>query len=119
MKSIKSLINLVKKNYFNEKNINLHRPLLIGNEKKYLNQIIDSSFVSTAGTTILKFENKFKKFTKSKYAIATSSGTSALHISLLLSGCNDKTEVITQPLSFVATKQCYFILWCKANIYRC
>ncbi len=103
MQEIKSLVRLIKKNFKNEKIINLHRPIFIGNEKKYINKTIDSTFVSSVGSTVKKFETKFKKYTNSKFAIATSSGTSALHISLILAGCNDNTEVITQPLTFVAT----------------
>ncbi len=113
MTDVKSLIKFIKQNYNNEKNIPLHRPLLIGSEKKYLDKVIESSFVSSVGETVNKFESKFKKFTECNYAIATSSGTSALHISLLLAGCNENTEVITQPLSFVATSNA--ILYCSAK----
>ena len=59
-----------------------HDPLFVGNEKKYLNQCIKSGFVSYVGKFVTAFEKKIKDFTKSKYAVATSSGTSALHLVL-------------------------------------
>ena len=56
---------------------------------------------------------KIASYTDSKYAVATNSGTSALHISLLLSGVDQESEVITQPLTFVAT--CNAISYCNAK----
>ncbi len=64
---------------------------------------IKSSFVSTYGYYVLKFEDSLKKFTKSKYVIATNTGTSALHIALKLVGVRKDTNVIVPTLSFVAT----------------
>ena len=83
--------------------IALHEPKFIGNEKKYLNECIDSTFVSSIGKFVNEFEKSIAKYTGAKYAVATSSGTSALHISLLLAGVDEDSEVITQPLTFVAT----------------
>jgi perosamine synthetase len=93
--------------------IPLHEPKFLGNEKKYLNECVDSTFVSSVGKFVDKFEEKIANYTGVKYAIATSNGTSALHVSLLLAnvGCGD--EVITQPLTFVAT--CNAISYCGAN----
>ena len=71
--------------------------------KKYLNECIDSTFVSSVGKFVDEFEEKIANYTGSKYAIATSNGTSALHISLLLANVDQNNEVITQPLTFVAT----------------
>ncbi len=93
--------------------IPLHEPRFIGNEKKYLNECIDSTFVSSVGKFVDKFEEIIAKYTGAKYAIATSNGTSALHISLLLSGVEAEDEVITQALTFVAT--CNAIDYCNAK----
>ena len=93
--------------------IPLHSPRLNGNEKKYLNECIDSTFVSSVGKFVDEFEERIACYTGAKYAIATSSGTSALHVSLLLANVKDGDEVITQPLTFVAT--CNAISYCGAN----
>jgi perosamine synthetase len=106
-------INFVRIIYSTKKNIPLHEPKFIGNEKKYLNQCIDTSFVSSVGKFVDKFEKKIAKYTGAKYAIATTNGTSALHISLILAGVEQGDEVITQPLNFVAS--CNAISYCKAR----
>ncbi len=93
--------------------IPLHEPRFLGNEKKYLNECIDSTFVSSVGKFVDEFESKIADYTGAKYAIATSNGTSALHISLLISGVKSGDEVITQPLTFVAT--CNAISYCNAS----
>jgi aminotransferase in exopolysaccharide biosynthesis len=81
----------------------LHEPRFAGNEKKYINECIDSTFVSSVGTFVTRFEKMVAEFTGAKYAVATVNGTSALHISLLLSDVRHGDEVITQALTFVAT----------------
>ena len=106
-------INFVRDIYGTTKKISLHEPKFIGNEKKYLNQCIDTNFVSSIGKFVDKFEKKIASYTGAKYAIATSNGTSALHISLLISGVENGHEVITQPLTFVAT--CNAINYCGAR----
>jgi len=83
--------------------IPLHDPRFIGNEKKYLNDCIDSNFVSSVGEYVGKFEKICAEYTGVKYAIAAMNGTAALHISLKLSGVMQDDEVITQPLTFIAT----------------
>lgn len=99
----KETIEFIKKVYNTDNFIALHEPRFRGNEKLYLNQCIDSTFVSSVGEFVNKFEEEIAKYTNSKYAIATSSGTSALHISLILANVQKEDEVITQSLSFVAT----------------
>jgi len=81
----------------------LHDPRFVGNEKNYMLDCIDSNFVSSVGEYVGKFEKMCSDFTGSKYAIAAMNGTSALHISLMLSGVKPNEEVITQPLTFIAT----------------
>ncbi len=83
--------------------IALHEPQFIGNEKKYLIECIDSTYVSSVGKFVDLFEKKIADYTGSKYAIACVNGTAALHIALILSGVKNNDEVITQPLTFIAT----------------
>ena len=109
----KDVINFIQKIYKTTSFIPLHEPKFIGNEKKYLNECIDSAFVSSVGKFVDEFEEKIANYTGAKYAIATSNGTSALHISLLLANVEQSDEVITQPLTFVAT--CNAISYCGAN----
>ena len=108
-----SVINFIKSIYKTEKFIPLHEPRFVGNEKKYLSECIDSTFVSSIGKFVDELEEKIAKYTGSKYVVATSNGTSALHISLLLADVDKNSEVITQPLTFVAT--CNAISYCKAK----
>jgi perosamine synthetase len=106
-------IDFVKEVYGTKKNIPLHEPKFIGNEKKYLNQCIDTTYVSSVGKFVDQFEEKIAKYTGAKYAIATTNGTSAIHISLILAGVEEDNEVITQPLNFIAS--CNAISYCNAE----
>jgi aminotransferase in exopolysaccharide biosynthesis len=108
-----AVINFIKSVYNKDQFIPLHEPRFLGNEKKYLNECIDSTFVSSAGKFVEDFEEKIAKYAGAKYAIATSSGTSALHISMIVAGVDKDSEVITQPLTFVAT--CNAISYCNAK----
>ncbi len=81
----------------------LHDPRFIGNERKYLMDAMDSNFVSSVGEYVGKFEQAVAEYTGSNYAVAAVNGTAALHICLLLSGVKADEEVITQPVSFIAT----------------
>lgn len=109
MKTVEFIKKIFKTNDF----IPLHEPRFLGNEKKYLNDCIDSTFVSSVGKYVDIFEERFAKYVGSKYAIATSSGTAALHISLILANVQKDDEVITQALTFVAT--CNAINYCNAK----
>ena len=109
----KKTIDFIKQQYPNKNFIPLHEPVFNGNEKKYLNDCIDSTFVSSVGKYVNTVEKEFAKKVGSKYAIATVNGTSALHISLLLANVKQNDEVITQPLTFIATVNA--IKYCGAN----
>ena len=85
-----------------KKFIPLSVPYIFGNEKKYVNECIDTEWVSTAGKYVEIFENKIRNYTKSKYAIACTTGTSAIHTSLILSGVKINTEVIVSTMTFIA-----------------
>ncbi len=97
------IIEFIKENYPSQNCIPLHVPIFLGNEKKYVDECIDSTFVSSVGKFVNQFEDKIAKYTGSKYAIACVNGTSALHISLILKGVKNGDEVLTQPLTFIAT----------------
>jgi perosamine synthetase len=81
----------------------LHEPRFRGNEKKYLNECIDSTFVSSVGKYVDLFEQKIAEYTGAKYAVAAVNGTAALHMALNLLGVDENDEVLTQPLTFIAT----------------
>lgn len=81
----------------------LHAPYFGGNEKKYLLDTIDSTFVSSVGAYVDKFEEMMVAITGAKYAVATTNGTTALQLALVTAGVAPGHEVITQPLTFVAT----------------
>jgi len=83
--------------------IPLHAPYFGGNEKKYLADTIDSTFVSSVGAYVNRFEEMMVEITGAKYAVATTNGTVALQLSLVVAGVQAGDEVITQPLTFVAT----------------
>jgi len=108
-----NVVHFIQELYQTKDFIPLHEPKFIGNEKKYVNEAIDSTFVSSVGKYVTEFEEKLAEFVGAKYAIATSNGTSALHIGLKLVGVNEHTEVITQPLTFIATANA--IAYCNAK----
>lgn len=78
-------------------------PVFIGNEKKYLNECIDTTFVSSVGKFVDRFEDDIAKYTGCKRAVVVVSGTNALHMSLMLAGVERDDEVLTQALTFIAT----------------
>ena len=100
---ISSLINFIRDYYRTKDFIPLHAPRFQGNEKKYVTDTIDSTFVSSVGKYVDQFEKEIANYTGSPRAVATVNGTAGLHISLLLTGVKSNELVITQPLTFVAT----------------
>ncbi|MFT5617442.1 MAG: perosamine synthetase [Arenicella sp.] len=99
-----NFVSFVREAYLTPENfIPLHEPRFVGKEKEYLNDAIDSTFVSSVGAYVNRFEEMMVEITGAKYAVATVNGTSALHIALLLAGVEPNDEVIAQPLTFVAT----------------
>lgn len=83
--------------------IPLHAPFFGGNEKKYVLDTIESTFVSSVGKYVTRFEEMMQDITGAKYAVATVNGTTALHLALVVAGVKGGDEVITQPFTFVAT----------------
>lgn len=93
--------------------IPLHEPRFIGREKEYLAATIDSTFVSSVGKFVDRFEEMMSDYTGADHAVATVNGTAALHAALLVAGVAAGDEVITQPLTFVATANA--ISYCGAQ----
>jgi aminotransferase in exopolysaccharide biosynthesis len=93
--------------------IPLHEPVFIGNEVAYVNNTISTTYVSSVGKYVDLFETKIADYTRAGYAVATVNGTSALHIALQLAGVKNGDEVITQPLTFIATVNA--ISYCNAT----
>ena len=81
----------------------LHEPRLAGKESRYLSDCLASTYVSSVGAYVDRFEADLAVFTGAKHAVATVNGTSALHITLLLAGVKPGDEVLVPALSFVAT----------------
>ena len=81
----------------------LHCPQFLGNEKKYLNECIDTKFVSYVSHFVTDMEERIKSITGTKHAVALVSGTEALHMALVCSGIHAGEEVLTQALTFAAT----------------
>lgn len=109
----KALIDFIREQYRTDKFIPLHAPVFPGNEKQYVLEAVDSTFVSSVGAFVDRFEADMAAYTGSPRAIATVNGTAALHVSLLLAGVKPGDLVLTQPLTFVAT--CNAIAYCGAE----
>lgn len=107
------ILDFIRTIYPNKDFISLHEPVFAGNEKKYLLDCIDSTFVSSVGKYVDRFEEMVKSYTGAKYAVAAVNGTAALHMALLLNGVGLNDLVITQPLTFIAT--CNAISYCGAK----
>ena len=81
----------------------LHEPRFSGNEWKYLKECLDSTFVSSVGKFVDRFESDLSDYLRAKHVIAVINGTSALHVALILSGVKNNDEVLIPALTFVAT----------------
>jgi aminotransferase in exopolysaccharide biosynthesis len=81
----------------------LHDPLFVGNEMKYLSQTIKSSFVSNKGQHTNLFERKIEKYTKAKFAISLVNATQAIYIALKACGVQKNHEVLVPALTFIGT----------------
>ena len=96
-------IQFIKELYGNQEFTPLSVPKFIGNEKKYLNECIDTTFVSSVGKFVDRFENDMAAYTGAKKAVVCVSGTNALHMAMMLVGVERDDEVLTQALTFIAT----------------
>jgi len=98
-----TLLTFIRSRYPDQKQIALHEPRFRGNEKRYVNDAIDSTFVSSVGEYVTRFEAMLQDITGAHYAVAVVNGTAALHMALLLANVKPGDLVLTQALSFVAT----------------
>ncbi|ALL04385.1 aminotransferase DegT [Pedobacter sp. PACM 27299] len=96
-------VDFVKSQYPDKNFIALHEPAFFGNERNYVLDAIDSTFVSSVGAYVNRFEEMMAELTGAKYAIAIVNGTNALHIGLVLAGVKSNEEVLSQALTFIAT----------------
>lgn len=96
-------IKFIKELYGNQEFTPLSVPKFIGNEKKYLDECIDTTFVSSVGKFVDRFENDMATYTGAKKAVVCVSGTNALHMAMMLVGVERDDEVLTQALTFIAT----------------
>ena len=107
------LVSFIREIYGSHDRIALHEPLFRGREKEYVNEAIDSTFVSSVGQFVNRFESDLTDYTRSLQAVATVNGTAALHVALVACGVGVGDLVITQSLTFVAT--CNAIRYCGAD----
>ena len=87
----------------NKSRFSLYEPFIGKLEKAYVNDCLNSNWISSRGKYGKLFEDKFKSFIKIKYAVAVCNGTAALHVALLALGIGEKDEVITPTFTYIAT----------------
>jgi perosamine synthetase len=95
------------------RNIPLSVPVIKGNEWKYIKECLDSGWVSSVGGFVNRFEDMVAGYAGCKYAVATTNGTSALHVSLVACGIKSGDEVIVPTLTFIATAN--VVRYCNAE----
>ena len=103
MSDFNSVISFIKEQHNNKDFTPLHAPVFNGNEKKYLLDTIDSTFVSSVGSYVDRFENMMSTIAQTQKAVAVVNGTAGIQVALRLAGVNAGDEVITQALTFIAT----------------
>lgn len=103
MSKIQKSISFIREAFNTSEFIPLHEPRFIGNEKQYLIDTIDSTFVSSVGPFVDQFETRMQDITNTKKAVAVVNGTSGIQVALKLVGVEPGDEVLTQALTFVAT----------------
>jgi aminotransferase in exopolysaccharide biosynthesis len=107
------LIQFVREQFAGEGMVPLHAPTLSELDRKYVVDAIESTFVSSVGAFVDRFEVDMAAYAGSPRAVATVNGTAALHVALRLAGVGRGDLVITQALTFVAT--CNAIRYCDAE----
>lgn len=103
MMNLAKVVDFIRELYGTKDFIPLSVPKFVGNEKKYLEECIDTTYVSSIGKFVECFEEEMAKYTGAKKAVVCVSGTNALHMSLMLCGVERDNEVLTQALTFIAT----------------
>ncbi|MDR1288403.1 MAG: LegC family aminotransferase [Treponema sp.] len=110
---IQKTISFIKELYSDQNPVPLHAPVFFGNEKKYVVDCIDTTYVSSVGNYVDRFEEIVATYTASAKAVACVNGTNGLYLALSLCGVEQDDEVITQPVTFVATVNA--IMYCRAH----
>ena len=110
---IRAFVTEVRNIYGTQDYIPLHAPVFEGQEKELVIQALESTFVSSVGKSVEEFESAIARYTGARHAVAVSSGTAALHSALYAVGVERGHEVITTPLTFVAT--CNAVSYCGAK----
>lgn len=108
-----SLVDFIRQQYATRDPIPLHAPVFVGKDRAYVLDTIDSTFVSSVGRYVDRFEQDIARYTGCGRAVAVVNGTAALHVALRLVGVQAGDLVITQALTFVAT--CNAISYCGAE----
>tara|TARA_Y100000389_G_scaffold171578_1_gene179324 strand:+ start:728 stop:1909 length:1182 start_codon:yes stop_codon:yes gene_type:complete len=98
---------------YSKKIVPVHEPVITDLDKRYVNDCIKSTFVSTVGKYVNLFENEIKRITNSKYVIAVNSGTSALHLALAAINVNKNHEILVPSATYVSTANA--IIYCGAD----
>ena len=101
--NIQHMVSFVREHFNSNQFIPLHEPRFRGNEKKYLAETIDSTFVSSVGAFVDQFETMMQDITGAAKSVAVVNGSASLQVALRLAGVKKDEEVITQALTFIAT----------------
>ena len=107
------IVNIVRKKYGKRKNYPLHSPKFYPDTFIEVNKVIRSTWVSSKGQEVQKFEKKISSLVKSKYVLATNSGTSALHLAFLTINTSPNDEIIMPSINFIANANA--ALYCGAK----
>ena len=108
-----ALLQFIRDHFHTQDFIPLHAPTFAGNERQYVLDTLDTTFVSSVGGYVDRFERDIASYTGSPAAVVIVNGTSALHMALMLAGVSEGDYVMTQALTFVAT--CNAIAYCQAE----
>lgn len=103
MTDFAKIVDFIHELYGTNDFVPLSVPKFMGNEKKYLEECIDTTFVSSVGKFVDCFEEEMARYTGAKKAVVCVSGTNALHMAMMLAGVVRDDEVLTQALTFIAT----------------
>lgn len=113
LKTLPELVNQAIHNVIGNGPTKLHEPTFDGNEAKYVQDCIESTYVSSVGKYVDQFEIELAKYTGAKYAVSLVNGTLALHLALKLAGVKVGEEVLVQAFNFVAAANA--ITYCGAT----
>ena len=111
---MKEAVTFIQDAFGTKEFIPLHVPTFMGNEKAYLNECIDTTFVSSVGAFVNRFEEDIARISQTKKGVAVVNGTAAIQVALRLAGVEPNTEVITQALTFIATANAIAYLGAEA-----